>query len=240
VPDTQESNTKPIEVVDQSEDTNFHRNSQDSIYAIAFARGVFNPLRKERIKEQIEFVDVVADLTGLTGSKISCPFHGRDSTPSFTFYRRSNDAFCFGCVNGYYDSIKFVQEYLGITWMQAVVWLEQKWNLPPLEDLPTEEAESEKEVEIQVNFSDLQQPFLSKISSITRAAQNYSLSMEYIRLYFAALELEDEANRWKKDSPDSFDTEEAERMKNSAAQMMAKVLGQETVNRIILSKINAL
>jgi hypothetical protein len=62
--------------------------------------GNINHVRWERVRQDIRFEDVVAETVGLSGgNSISCPFHGRDSTPSFWLYKGTNDGWCFGCLS---------------------------------------------------------------------------------------------------------------------------------------------
>lgn len=55
--------------------------------------------------------------------RFRCPFSDhRDSTPSFTIYPLTNTFRCYGCdMKG--DSIKFIQEYCGISFLEAVEYL---------------------------------------------------------------------------------------------------------------------
>jgi hypothetical protein len=89
-----DAETDPVFVAD---DLAFDRATAHALYKAGFMET--HPHRWLRISEEVRFEDVVLLLTGLTGLKISCPFHGRDSNPSFQIYRRGNDAFCFGCLD---------------------------------------------------------------------------------------------------------------------------------------------
>src|SRR5208282_6829810 len=112
------------EFVPWSEDVSWERGSLDNLYL----KHSINPERYEQIRREINFGDLVADLTGHTGSEIRCPFHGSDSTPSFYIYppARGNNGWCFGCVKGqqYYDHIRFVRELLGYSFIKALTYLE--------------------------------------------------------------------------------------------------------------------
>jgi len=99
-----------------------------------------NPARWERANDEINFQDLVQEFTGkYSNDKISCPFHGTDSTPSFGFWPHKNNGFCFGCLSEseYLWSVerglvKIVDIQIGeIIWdrygeKQRVLWKEEK------------------------------------------------------------------------------------------------------------------
>src|SRR5271166_2071628 len=169
-----------------AQDVDFQKRTADKLYRAGVIRGI-NPRRIERIREDVRFDDVVAHFVRNVGDKISCPFHGTDSTPSFQVYRGSNDGFCFGCPagKGYYDHIRFVKQYYGITWIQALKWIEKKYNLPPMADVVIEKDEDD-EITTEVTFSDLSEPFLARAVREVRQTKDPELAMEYIHVYFAA------------------------------------------------------
>jgi len=110
--------------------------------AAKLLRDGINPARWERIRDQVEFLDVVDALVDRSdqrrrGNVISCPFHGTDSTPSFQIYPVNNNAYCWGCPHDdqYWDPIKFTARILGKTNRQALKWLEKEFNLPILPEL---------------------------------------------------------------------------------------------------------
>ena len=111
---------------------------------VFFHEGI-SPERWERAHDNPPVKDLLADLFGLHGSPLSCPFHGRDSKPSFYVYPRSNDCYCFGCGEGplgYWDNLKLVAAHFG--WVrtfgsdevpdrvQALKWLEKNYDMPVL------------------------------------------------------------------------------------------------------------
>ncbi len=214
------------------QEVDFQKRTADRIYKAGAVRGI-NPLRIDRIHQELRFDDLVADITGRTGSKISCPFHGRDSDPSFTMYRGSNDAFCFGCPSGkgYYDHIRFVKEYYGITWVQALKWIEKQYNLPAIEDIALEQDE-EDEITTEVSFNDLNEPFLARAVREVRHTKDPELAMEYIHVYFNAYNFEAAA----KEAKDAREFQEATKLHYKAAMRLARVLGQEAVNQILDDK----
>lgn len=77
----------------------FEKSNLYKLYRSGWSQGI-NPERWDRVRRDIRFEDVVADLTGHSGTtSIRCPFHGRDSRPSFWLYKRTNDGWCFGCLD---------------------------------------------------------------------------------------------------------------------------------------------
>lgn len=79
------------------EEIDFQRESIQKLYRSG--EGGINPERWERARDEVRFEDVVSELTGERSGVIRCPFHGRDQHPSFTLYARTNDAYCFGCLD---------------------------------------------------------------------------------------------------------------------------------------------
>lgn len=214
------------------QDVDFQKRSVEKLYKAGVIRGI-NPLRIERINEEIRFDDLVAQFIPIVGEFISCPFHGTDSSPSFRIYRGSNSGFCFGCLpgKGYYDHIKFVKESLSCTWIQALKWIEKTFDLPPLPDIVIEQDEDE-EITTEVAFGDLSEPFLVRAIQDVRSTKDYELALEYVHIYFSALHFEKTADEAKK----AREPEEAIKLHFKAALRLARVLGQEAVNRILDDK----
>ena len=127
--------------------------------------------RWDRAKFTIDVRDVLYMLYNRRGSPISCPFHGRDSKPSFYIYLQNNDCHCFGCPDGdtYWDNIKIVSRSLDITRTQALSWLEREFGLPPMEsgegpeavDLEIgDEVEEEDDGDQELGLEDLKPTYL--------------------------------------------------------------------------------
>jgi len=197
----------------EPEDIDFARETANKLYQLGDAKGI-NPLRWERVQDEILFSDVVEEVLGKVGSPISCPFHGTDSTPSFYVYppARGNVGFCFGCPpptsNQIYDSVKLVSMVFDINRVKALTWLEKKWNLPPMEDVVIEKDEEE---EISLEFDDLSEPYILKAAKDIQATRDLELANEYLRIYFLA-------NR------------------DQTALPLARVLGREVVQRVMRTK----
>lgn len=91
-------------------------------------------LRWERVRTGVDIRDLIYLLHSRRGSVIRCPFHGRDSKPSFNIYTGTNTAFCFGCPegDGFWDTIKLVARTMDISRTKALRWLEREYGLPAL------------------------------------------------------------------------------------------------------------
>ncbi len=146
--------------------------------------------RWARILDEVQFVDVVEAIHGPAPSDgmISCPFHGRDATPSFKLYKGSNSAYCFGCPEGqkYYDAVRFTAAKFGYTPLQAIHWLEKRYDLPPLE-AEAEELEEGDTVIVNLNFSHLAEPFIRRAGEHFLSTLDPDLAREYIAMYFEAV-----------------------------------------------------
>ena len=177
--------------------------------------------RWDRVRWEIDFFDLTLQLLEETGNlkgkpsggKISCPFHGSDRTPSFTFYKGTNSAFCFGCeppaTNQFYDNIRLVSALYGIPRRESLKWLERRYKLPVLagaEDSPVAAALEEDEV-IELNFEDLREPFLALSTVLSKDTNTQDL----LNIFFKAQQTLDPLP-------------------------LAKVLGKDRVKRILRHK----
>ena len=185
--------------------------------------------RWERVRWSIDFYDMTLSLLedhkllrNHKGNKISCPIHGGydgDSTPSFTFYPGTNSAYCFGCeaptANQCYDNVKLVSLIFGVSKRDALVWLEKKYKLPPLESpkftQKSAEDDSEEDEEVTLTFDDLKEPFLAMTSVLNSDAHRMK---ELLHVYF-----------------------KAEHEKDPLP--LAKVLGKNRVIKILTKKVNS-
>lgn len=171
--------------------------------AAKLLRDGINPARWDRIREEVDFLDLVDMLVDRSdqrrrGNSISCPFHGSDSTPSFTIYPANNNAYCWGCPHDdqYWDPIKFTARILGKTNRQALKWLEKEYNLPPMAEL---HSDADEEVEESQTFSlqveDLAPTFIRTVRAYSRHhRQNDGVSQEVqeaVRKFFEAVKTQD-------------------------------------------------
>lgn len=190
-----------IDEVDFCDDSDF------GVQAVEFTRQVARDLyragfgssdliaRWDRIRSELRFEDVVEEVHGTTDPVIRCPFHGRDSRPSFYLYKRSNDGYCFGCPEGekYYDSVRFVSAVYGYSRLQAISWIEKNFDLPPLEgEDEDDDDEDEDDVlegvkTIPLNFHDLSEPYIARAAAAFLESRDPDLIRDYIELFFDAL-----------------------------------------------------
>ncbi len=137
-------------------------------------------LRWERVRADIDIGDVLLETVGHAHSPMSCPFHGRDSTPSFYIFRDRNWGYCFGCPDEdgtgrtqIWDAIRIVAETEQLTKPGALRWLEAKFNLPFLADdaVSLDEAEDEttEETGISLTVEDLKAPYLKQARLLIQA-----------------------------------------------------------------------
>jgi hypothetical protein len=139
--------------------------------ALAMARkDNISEARWERIQRDVDIRDILEYLypdKRMVSNKIRCPFHGSDRTPSFTIYPRTNSAFCFGCPDkdGFWDSVKIVSRSLEISIRKAVRWIEDEWNLEPMDD-DDHEDEATEEI-VVLTAEDLAAPFIAFVRDFT-------------------------------------------------------------------------
>lgn len=102
----------------------------------------------ETLKERVSIADIVGEYVRLSPSGIDslkglCPFHDED-TPSFHVRPGSGYYHCFGCGAGG-DTLKFVQDYLHLSFIEAVEHLADKIGLSlRYEDTPKKESHQPK------------------------------------------------------------------------------------------------
>ncbi len=87
---------------------------------------------KDQIKEHISIVDVASLYVSLKPAgknfKALCPFH-TEKTPSFFVMPEKNSFSCFGC-HKFGDIFTMVQEMENITFVEAMHFLAEKFNIP--------------------------------------------------------------------------------------------------------------
>lgn len=162
--------------------------------------------RWDRVKTQIDVRDVVYMLHNRRGSPISCPFHGRDSKPSFYFYLENNDCHCFGCPDGdnYWDNVKIVARTLEISRSQALRYLEREFKLPKLEEDPADiavdldeepEEDEDEQPTMLLTFEDIAPAFVTTarklIKSTAGTTESVPTATTLLECYFTAEKHED-------------------------------------------------
>ncbi len=90
-----------------------------------------SPETIEEVQKTANVYDVISDYLDLkrTGSSYSslCPFHA-EKTPSFFVSSDKNIWKCFGCGKGG-DAIKFIMEYEGLSFTEAIIKLAEKYGI---------------------------------------------------------------------------------------------------------------
>jgi DNA primase len=229
---TEDESQLPTEI-----DIDIARDNLEKLYHLGAAKEI-NPERWERARRDIRFEDVVAELTGLTGEKISCPFHGPETIPSFQIYKRTNDGYCFGCGENF-DSVRFVSRITGLTRVKALMWLEKKWELPPMEDVSvqTEDEDIDEEETVEVSFDDLEVPYITNAAAHIQEFKDAELAEEYVRIFFEASEYMADAKRARTECDDPEEgAEEAAALESKAALTLAKVVGRKKIQQLLNRK----
>ena len=146
--------------------------------------------RWERVRENVDIIDLVSDLTGnqVRGKAISCPFHGRDSRPSFYIYPDTNSCYCFGCPPGdnYFDPIKFVAKSMELSPVQALLWLERNYDLPELEIQDIEPEEDEEDTWL-IEVPDLKDSYFKRVRGNLTAQPNVKSAKTYLGIYWESV-----------------------------------------------------
>jgi hypothetical protein len=208
------------------EDIELKRRTADELWQSGFYQT--NPARWERARKEIRFEDVVRDLHGTNSLRISCPFHGRDSNPSFQIYPRTNDAHCYGCPESEkdYDAVDFTAKKLDMNRGEALVWLEKHYELPPLDDVLVEPDEDEEEAatapEPSLSFADLRGPYLPLIVRRLQETRDAEHAQQYAAVLFEA---------WPERDDEAEPEEQSKRL-----MQMARVLGRVVVERVKAQK----
>lgn len=139
-----------------------------------------NPERWERVHEQ-DFLSIAEEILGqrcMKQSFVRCPFHGTDSTPSFRIY--NNDAYCWGC-SQYFDAVALVAKYHDFNRFKALLWCEEFFKLPPMENVERETIEDD---ERELKFGEVKERYMKFAASEVQKHKNVELAEEYLRYYF--------------------------------------------------------
>jgi hypothetical protein len=166
--------------------------------------------RWERARSEVDARDVIFMLHDRRGNPMSCPFHGRDSKPSFYYFPENNTCFCYGCPDGdgYWDNVKVVARTLEITRPQALRWLEREFHLPPMGDeqepvdldsdeglVIVDETEEVEPAENLLQAEDLRSAYVGTARRLVKSqagtSEGYPLSQELLERFFTALKRND-------------------------------------------------
>ncbi len=108
---------------------------------------MINQQTVERIKEAARIEDVVGEFVPLKkrGSRLLglCPFH-QEKTPSFNVNTQLNIYKCFGCGKAG-DAISFLQEHEHLSYVEALRWLAERYQIPVEEKEATPEQKAESD-----------------------------------------------------------------------------------------------
>ena len=105
-----------------------------------------NQRRVERIHNEIPIAQLLSDLgyrvrvdAAYREQQFPCDMHGdgRDNKPSARVYPDNNAWYCFA-ESKHRDAIRTIRDKFGLSFTDALKWLEQKYNLP---SMPFEESD---------------------------------------------------------------------------------------------------
>lgn len=101
----------------------------------------------QRIHDATDIVDVVSDFVSLkkrgTNYTGLCPFHN-EKTPSFSVSPAKGIFKCFGCGKGG-NAMNFIMELEGLSYVEALKWMADKYNIEIEEEEETEEQRAERD-----------------------------------------------------------------------------------------------
>ncbi len=99
---------------------------------------------RRRTKQRAERVNQECDLGALLHEygysvfsdgdreqQFACNLHGQDNKPSARLYGATNSTYCWACSRSR-DPLAYVMEIEGLSFLEAVRYLEKKLNLPPI------------------------------------------------------------------------------------------------------------
>lgn len=124
----------------------------------------------QNVKAAVDIVELISSYIPVQKAgkyyKALCPFHG-EKTPSFFIYPEKKFYHCFGCgVSG--DSIKFLQEYEKISFMEALTELAKRSRIA----IPSVTAKSDpKKLEYEEIFSQFSKYFQEELMRSDKALQ---------------------------------------------------------------------
>lgn len=111
---------------------------------------MISPQSIQEIKNRIDILDIVGEFVKLkkrgTNYLGLCPFH-HEKTPSFTVSANKEIYKCFGCGKSG-NSITFLMEHEKLSYVEALKWLAQRYNIT------IEESETSPEYQLQQQAAD--------------------------------------------------------------------------------------
>ncbi len=141
------------------------------------------------IKEMVSTPDLFAFYGFKRNSKgfVSCPFH-HEKTASMRVYDGDKGYHCFGCGAHGNDVINFVQQYFDISFSDAVVKINQDFNLglPIGKEMNDREREYfEKRHEIAMKKRETEQEFRDRLDSAYDKAISEWIKLDQQRMSYA-------------------------------------------------------
>ena len=130
---------------------------------------------KQRILDKVPLADLIGENVSLklqSGRPVGlCPFH-QEKSPSFTIFEQHY--FCFGCRAGG-DAINYVRQTQGLSFMEALRYLAQKYSIEASELEDTKKSEQSRQ-------------HLTRLYSILQESQSYFSTYfqsqgEYVKKY---------------------------------------------------------
>ncbi|MFY7898815.1 MAG: CHC2 zinc finger domain-containing protein, partial [Chitinophagaceae bacterium] len=136
----------------------------------------------EQIKNRLDIIDVVGDFVKLKkrGSNYlgNCPFHN-EKTPSFTVSPAKELYKCFGCGKSG-NTITFVMEHEKLSYVEALKWLANRYNIE------IEETKISDEQKIQLQVADslyVINAFASKffVEKLYQSEEGKNIALTYLQ-----------------------------------------------------------
>lgn len=133
----------------------------------------------DRIRETVDIVEIVNEYVSLKrrGRRYSacCPFHN-EKTPSFFVFQETGTYKCFSC-GEHGDAIAFLMKHGGKTYIEAIRYLAQKYNIELKEEPLTAEqmAAQERRENMMLAYDILQKEYEAQLQLPENvAARNYA------------------------------------------------------------------
>ena len=139
----------------------------------------YQKMRVRNIKKNVSILRVLDSYDipyrgGGVRVPFSCPFHGYDARPSAMAYEETNSTYCFKCHEAL-DTIGFVQKKEGMSFSQALYWIEKRYQVPPLPVTYTPDTEKEDLSSVFEGEKDLEG---EEVSNSFLNVEKYASSLE--------------------------------------------------------------
>jgi DNA primase len=150
-----------------------------NIYFYVQPYQMISPQTIEQITNRIDIIDVVSEFVKLKKRGANylglCPFHN-EKTPSFTVSPSKEIYKCFGCGKSG-NTITFLMEHEKYTYIEALKWLAQRYNVEIEETAVTDEVKQHQQVaESLYAINNFAQKFFTEQLFNTPEGQNNALT----------------------------------------------------------------